>query len=530
MRKIFIILLVLVCSLQSFTQDVIGSRVIAKQALFVRDNWVDSLRRDTLLWQNDFRTVPTSGAVYKFVLGHGGSSTGQRFGISGEYTANTSLGNFMFFNQRDGYFQWDSISTLMHATTNFSELEISNDFIDIYTQDGPGVNRLRTFNNTSSQRWQVYMQKESEAANDGNLPYMHMDRIDSSINLFSKRIRLDIRNESSGSLSFGNLQNVSDTSAYYILAINRTDSTVKQFSYWPGGGGNVVINEANLGQNYLIRYDTTTTQYETFNPDIMFGKMEFVARRSGWLSSGDSVLVDSNFLNVRIWGAVVNGYWLSQIPGTSYYESDSVTGQITFHPNPGDSSRITVFTSWIPMWTTLNRRAALAPVSWNDFDYNPADDLEELTSNQWTVKGAASLPYTAVSNGPLSIPSGQDGRQRIRFFSANGYDAIIGFDATTTNNSYGNYDYWAQCASDGTIYVNENSAASINTGIQCVNGDYLAIFRVGSTVTCQKSSDGINWTLVYTYSATTTGTLYAKADCSFMGAHILFNPQGYNLQ
>ena len=76
MRKLLIISLIIIGNINSFSQDVVGSRIIGKQAWFLKDNWVDSLRRDTLLWVNDFRTLPTAGAVYKFVAGRMSSGAG----------------------------------------------------------------------------------------------------------------------------------------------------------------------------------------------------------------------------------------------------------------------------------------------------------------------------------------------------------------------------------------------------------------------------------------------------------------------
>jgi hypothetical protein len=90
MRKLLIILIIIIANINSFSQDVIGSRIIAKQAFFLKDNWVDSLRRDTANWANDFRTLPTTGAVYNFVVGRIGGGTpglgtvtsvGQAYGI-----------------------------------------------------------------------------------------------------------------------------------------------------------------------------------------------------------------------------------------------------------------------------------------------------------------------------------------------------------------------------------------------------------------------------------------------------------------
>ncbi len=106
MKKILTILFLLV-SIQSFSQDVSGSRVIAKQSFYLRNTWIDSLRRDTIGWQNDLGSLPAAGAVYKFVNGRmssGGSNTDSLFGVQD----NRATSN-RYFNNKDFDFTLDSI-------------------------------------------------------------------------------------------------------------------------------------------------------------------------------------------------------------------------------------------------------------------------------------------------------------------------------------------------------------------------------------------------------------------------------------
>lgn len=70
MKRLLILLLVLV-NLSAAGQTLTGDRVVARQGLYLRDWWVDSVKRDTANWRFSPRTVPTSKAIYDFVQGRG---------------------------------------------------------------------------------------------------------------------------------------------------------------------------------------------------------------------------------------------------------------------------------------------------------------------------------------------------------------------------------------------------------------------------------------------------------------------------
>jgi hypothetical protein len=122
MRKLIFILIILIANINSFSQDVVGDRIIAKQALYVRGVWIDSIRVDTVNIQNDNRTLMTAGAIYKFVsnrIGGGGGSgtvtsvtgTADRITITGTPTVNPTV------NIAATYAGQTSITTLGTITT-----------------------------------------------------------------------------------------------------------------------------------------------------------------------------------------------------------------------------------------------------------------------------------------------------------------------------------------------------------------------------------------------------------------------------
>jgi hypothetical protein len=68
MKKLFSLLLLL-CSLQGLAQTTLtGDRVVARQSLYLRDWWVDSIGRDTA-FSGKTRVVPSADAVHRFVEG-----------------------------------------------------------------------------------------------------------------------------------------------------------------------------------------------------------------------------------------------------------------------------------------------------------------------------------------------------------------------------------------------------------------------------------------------------------------------------
>lgn len=121
MKKLFTII-ILIVSIHSFGQDVQGTRVIARQSLFLRNTWVDSLRRDTIGWQNDFGSLPTAASVYKFVAGRmgGGGGTGTVTSVTGTANRITITGTptvAPVVNIATTYVGQNSITTLGTITT-----------------------------------------------------------------------------------------------------------------------------------------------------------------------------------------------------------------------------------------------------------------------------------------------------------------------------------------------------------------------------------------------------------------------------
>ncbi len=77
MRKLIFILIIIIASINSFSQDVVGGRIIAKQSFYLK-NWADSIKTDTSYLSGNTRSLLNADAVYKFVTGR--VPTGSGFG------------------------------------------------------------------------------------------------------------------------------------------------------------------------------------------------------------------------------------------------------------------------------------------------------------------------------------------------------------------------------------------------------------------------------------------------------------------
>ena len=65
MKYIFFFL-ILFLSLHSMAQTITGDRVVARQGIYVRDYWIDSIQRDTA-FEGKIKSIPTSDAIKRFV-------------------------------------------------------------------------------------------------------------------------------------------------------------------------------------------------------------------------------------------------------------------------------------------------------------------------------------------------------------------------------------------------------------------------------------------------------------------------------
>jgi len=84
---------------------------------------------------------------------------------------------------------------------------------------------------------------------------------------------------------------------------------------------------------------------------------------------------------------------------------------------------------------------------------------------------------------------------------------------------------WGVFMNSGTYQCRDNGS-DINTGVAVATGDKVRLRRAGSQITAEKSSDsGVSWTLLRTYSTTTSAQLYIKFN-AVLGSRAVLNPMG----
>ena len=140
-----------------------------------------------------------------------------------------------------------------------------------------------------------------------------------------------------------------------------------------------------------------------------------------------------------------------------------------------------------------------------------------LTSG--TITESPSHTYTMVGSSYMTdsdIALGGDGYSEYDYSTSSGI-FIYGLDASSSNTFWNpsgtfNYSYGFYVAS-GTIYCNEagTSAGSPTSAGSASGVTNFRLDRTGTAVTLQKSTDNKgSWSTVYTFSASSTGNLYAK--------------------
>jgi hypothetical protein len=145
MRKLIFILILIIANINSFSQDVVGSRVIAKQSFYLRDRWVDSIRIDTVGLSGDNGSLMTAGAIYKFVsnrIGGGGSNTDSLFGVQDNIATQNRLfdlnggSRYLEINDRNSLNRWG----LYSAANNLTLVQIFDDgVLQSYSENVPGA-------------------------------------------------------------------------------------------------------------------------------------------------------------------------------------------------------------------------------------------------------------------------------------------------------------------------------------------------------------------------------------------------------
>lgn len=156
MKRLIFLFSLITSFLTGFSQgDVVGGRVIARNAIFLRDRWVDTIKVDTNYLIGNNRSLMSAGAIYEFVTGRIANIQGGGGVINNIYTADGELvgdrtltgnNNGLIFddlsafgvgiNSTAGYLlEISSFGSSLFSADRTSQVEITNGRIDLITAE-----------------------------------------------------------------------------------------------------------------------------------------------------------------------------------------------------------------------------------------------------------------------------------------------------------------------------------------------------------------------------------------------------------
>lgn len=164
-----------------------------------------------------------------------------------------------------------------------------------------------------------------------------------------------------------------------------------------------------------------------------------------------------------------------------------------------------------------------------------ATDLTFPTVTNWQESPAHRWGPITGNNGEgrtnKSLAASTDGwiQQEVNI-SANARLTGICLHSTNGNGSpfYGSADYNLYVDTDNHYWTSVVSVFH-DSGVTAVDGDLCRLNRVSGTITAEYYRGGV-WTVMYTFSATTTAQLWAMASSADIGVPVFcLNPKGYNI-
>lgn len=278
----------------------------------------------------------------------------------------------------------------------------------------------------------------------------------------------------------------------------------------------IKTNITNISNTNTVEWDNTAQEFVTYTP-YRVGVMQFVANITQYAPvTGDSTLTNTNFIGkyLRVFR---NGKRLQT--GVTYngFEVDTSIGKVTFHPLFSGNDSVVIEAMPYRYFSTVTLQQP--SIVWNDLAYPTVNGISQ-TSNVWT-SSVSAWTGTGLSGTTLTA----NGSYRIRYTASDGYDCIIGFNASNTNESYSGYEYGVYLTSGGALSRVTNGVIN-SLGISISLGDYVQLNRNGSTFKIRTSTDGTNWTDRYTFAATSSATHYLNLN--IFGTGKCYTPQFVN--
>ncbi len=255
-----------------------------------------------------------------------------------------------------------------------------------------------------------------------------------------------------------------------------------------------------------------------------FNKMKFTAGQASYIAVGDSLLTGDEFLDKEI---KIFRDGERQDDDNTVYGYEHLSDSIIFHPPLFTGEKIVIEIFDTLLWKSVDH---IVPPSWTDLTFTTNTGL--VNTSQVFTSTNAGFGNTGLD--VLKLPAGQDGFIAIQYAAVDGVNAVIGFNTTNAEQTWGNFEAGIDIAG-GDIYRIDGGGIAVTSCTGISTGDWVAINRTGSTLKLVRKSGALSstlsdWTVCYTFSASSSADLFIGCDLFTAGSAKMYYPQGFNVQ
>lgn len=222
----------------------------------------------------------------------------------------------------------------------------------------------------------------------------------------------------------------------------------------------------------ILKYDSTTKSWKNYD------------------FTGGSSVTDS----IRVYSG--------QFPATGNIGLDTAINRIRYRRISGEDTII--YTLAVQDSTIFSQPPQLVDITFPTSHSSHYVNTSGVITN---IGGGASYNCTALSS--LSLAA--DGYIQFQWNTGD-QNAFLGFNDANSATGYTGMEAAMLVSGAGLVYRVDGGSYS-STGSSIANGNLVRISRIGSALTLDKSTDGgSNWTNLYNYTYSSSGTLYIVAD------------------
>lgn len=311
-----------------------------------------------------------------------------------------------------------------------------------------------------------------------------------------------------------------NTTIIYQKLVSGTWTTIRTSSASASGNYNAMVAMSTLGATFSELYKPTSTP-DINAPNIMYATVENAAANKIVLQMNETMLSTS-------------------MPGASDFTATGKTvtavsiagAKVTLTVNSAYANGDAIGVTYTPGTTPLKDYAGNAAAGFTTTAINNILPVEAFVT--WATMGGN---VTTASNGITKIAgtSGWDGNSfartnetfgiNTRFFGQEGNNVttqnkMFGLTAKTAPTVYTDLSYGINISSDGKIYYVEGGASGVMSTTYAAGDQFRVAWTPSNQIQYQKSSDGVNWTVMKTSTTAPSGTYYGLVVINTVGSTI----------